>query len=164
MSDATPERWLPVPGFEVSDLGRIRSFRRGNKPKILRGGRRNGYPTAHFQVDYHQQGFYVHRLVAAAFIGECPEGQEVRHKDGNPANPRLSNLHYGTHAENMQDKLVHGTHHLAKRTHCINGHEFTPENTIIKRGANGTKRRCRICNREANRRAYQKRTYGKVGA
>ena len=34
----------------------------------------------------------------------------VRHKDGKPSNPKLSNLEYGTQRENSKDKLRHGTH------------------------------------------------------
>lgn len=37
----------------------------------------------------------------------------------------------------------------ARQTHCISGHEFTPENTIIK--SNGC-RQCRECRREYDRR------------
>ncbi len=43
----------------------------------------------------------------------------------------------------------------AIKTHCIHGHEFTHENTLIKRDG---KRSCRTCNREhANRRYHAKR-------
>lgn len=38
------------------------------------------------------------------------------------------------------------------KTHCKNGHEFTPENTI-KNPCDEGRRRCRICTTEARRRA-----------
>lgn len=45
------------------------------------------------------------------------------------------------------------------KTHCVNGHEFTPENTIVKtikpRNFNWpetTKRSCRICQRASDKR------------
>lgn len=38
-------------------------------------------------------------------------------------------------------------------THCIRGHEFTPENTIWDRGL----RRCRICHCASQRAAYRRR-------
>lgn len=79
----------------------------------------------------------------AAFAGPCPEGLEVRHLDGDPANNRLTNLCYGTHSENVQDSLRHGTHAQARKDHCNAGHEFTPENTYI-RPDNGY-RQCRTC-------------------
>jgi hypothetical protein len=43
------------------------------------------------------------------FIGPPPSGQEVRHKNGDRADPRLSNLEYGTRAENIADAKRHGT-------------------------------------------------------
>lgn len=36
----------------------------------------------------------------------------------------------------------------ASQTHCIHGHEFTPENTIIKGNGN---RQCRQCSRDRDR-------------
>lgn len=44
----------------------------------------------------------VHRLVAAKFIGPCPEGMEINHKDGNKENNHWTNLEYVTHAENIR--------------------------------------------------------------
>ena len=31
-------------------------------------------------------------MVAEAFLGPCPAGQEVRHKDGNTMNNKIENL------------------------------------------------------------------------
>ncbi|MEW2066665.1 HNH endonuclease [Streptomyces sp. NPDC007346] len=42
---------------------------------------------------------------------------------------------------------------MQDKTHCVNGHEFTPENTCGDRG----RRRCRTCSNEKSRRAQQKR-------
>lgn len=64
----------------------------------------------------------VHQLVADAYLGPAPAGQEVRHLDGNPSANHLSNLAYGTGAENAADRLRHGNypsgaaHHNAKLT------------------------------------------------
>lgn len=32
----------------------------------------------------------------------------MRHKDGDARNSRLTNLHYGTHVENLADVVFHG--------------------------------------------------------
>lgn len=44
----------------------------------------------------------------------------------------------------------------AKQTHCINGHEFTPENTIIK--SNGC-RQCRECRKAHDRKRVRDAAY-----
>ena len=52
---------------------------------------------------------YVHRLVAAAFIGTQPKDKvHVAHKDGDRLNNCLGNLYYASHIENAADRLRHG--------------------------------------------------------
>lgn len=56
----------------------------------------------------------VHSLVAAAFIGPCPQGQEVRHKDGTRTNNTADNLEYGTRTDNLRDAIRHGTWKISR--------------------------------------------------
>jgi hypothetical protein len=49
----------------------------------------------------------VARLVAWAWVGPQPEGYVVCHRDGDCDNNRVSNLYYGTHADNMLDLAYH---------------------------------------------------------
>ena len=105
------EQWRPVVGweglYEVSSEGRVRSFRRGANGRILRPGiASHGYPTVALGRGNTQS---VHVLVAAAFIGPCPEGQEVRHRDGKRSNPKAENLHYGTRGQNIADAILSGS-------------------------------------------------------
>lgn len=142
------EEWRPIPGYErtyeVSDLGRVRSHPRPTTPGGIRRTPLDsfGYPRVSMVQDGIQRSFRVHVLVMLAFVGPRPAGHEVRHINGDRRDPRLVNLAYGTHAENMRDMVTHGTS-SGVRTHCRRGHEFTPENTRIE----GTlkKRRCRTC-------------------
>ncbi|WP_082971209.1 HNH endonuclease signature motif containing protein [Mycobacterium sp. 852002-51971_SCH5477799-a] len=94
----------------------------------------------------------VHRLVLEAFVGPAPSGTFGCHLDGDPANNRLNNLRWDTQANNLRDVVSHGRHHSSNRTHCVHGHEFTPENTRLT--AKGH-RRCIRCDRalHAKRRA-----------
>ncbi len=111
------ENWRDIPGYEgryqASDLGRIRSLDRrvacGNgatrmmKGRVLRPACQKRDPHLSVVLGHGAAGSAVHRLVAAAFLGPCPEGQEVRHLDGDPQNNRAENLAYGTRTENILD-------------------------------------------------------------
>jgi hypothetical protein len=143
------EEWRPIdghPGYEVSSLGRVRSPR----------GLLNLHPNSVTGYLYVALGRHtrraVHVLVAEAFHGARARSQVVRHLDGSRQNNVVSNLAVGTYSENAHDAVRHGTHHMARKTHCIHGHEFTPENTVM----NGSARGCRTC-RRARRRAYRER-------
>lgn len=159
-----PEQWLPIPsapGYEASDLGRIRSRwivggahnrgrRLGDKWRILKG-----WVTAHGYrhvnvVDDVRRTPSVHILVAEAFHGPRPEGQEVRHLNGIKLDCRASNLQWGTQSENVLDRVRHGTHHNAIKTRCKRGHPFDQDNTYVLPGSGS--RVCRAC-RVRDRRA-----------
>jgi hypothetical protein len=117
------QQWKEIPGFpgyEVSDVGNVRSWRRqgglgrarplDNPRELARGIDRDGYPRVHLQGPNGGRRRLVHRLVLEAFVGPCPAGMEARHVlDNDPGNCGLSNLAWGTKAQNMSDKRVHGT-------------------------------------------------------
>ncbi|MFE2967499.1 NUMOD4 motif-containing HNH endonuclease [Streptomyces sp. NPDC059340] len=158
---ASPEpTWRPVPGhegnYEVSDQGDIRSRPR---PRTKGGLRRAtiskvGYPKVELWSNGRRETRFVHQIVAAAFLGPRPDGQEVRHLDGNPLNCELSNLAYGTRSENSLDKVRHGTDHNANKTHCPQDHPYDEANTARYRG----RRTCRTCaNHQARLRYWQRK-------
>lgn len=153
------EIWKPLPyapAYDVSDLGRVRSsliWRGSDEPRLLHPWRNDdGYLVVKIMTPtLGEVPIGVHRLVAHTFLGHQLEGIEVRHLDGNLDHNALTNLAYGTHSLNMLDAVAHRTHNMARRTHCKNGHEFSPENTRPR--ADGG-RRCLACRRErAARRA-----------
>ena len=118
------ETWKPIPGWEgyysVSDCGRVRSEarvmmrRNGRKipirERILKPylGKR-GYFVVYLKHYKNKFARPVHVLVALAFIGKRPAGQDVRHLNGNPLDNRHTNLLYGTRVENIADSIAHGT-------------------------------------------------------
>lgn len=121
------ERWLPVAGYEglyeVSDLGRVRSLdkivvRAHGARVYLAGrvlyqhlnGRRRNYWAVTLHKDGHREVKMVHRLVAEAFLGPLPAGLTTRHGPAGSLENRLTNLSYGTQAENNADKFRDGTH------------------------------------------------------
>lgn len=154
--------WRPVHGFErdyeISDEG---SVRRSTPGRGARAGHvlkphttRTGYRQVALRRDGQTFSKLICQLVCETFHGPRPLGLEVRHLDGNSQNDAADNLRWGTHLENAADMRRHGTHHNATKTHCVNEHEFTPENTLVR---DGYKRRCRTCALESSRRSKAKR-------
>lgn len=139
------ENWLPVVGYEdkylVSDHGRVQSLRSG---KYL-GSKGNPYPMIRLGSTIKP----VHQIVMEAFVGPCPEGQLVRHLDGGFRNNHLSNLVYGTQAENMQDKQLHGRDYWKNKTHCPRNHLLIPPN-LVRRDQLRGHRSCKSCQNARN--------------
>ena len=120
------ETWKKIPGYpgyEVSNLGKIRSYKGVNQNAPLRKKPRlmkqriadDGYPRVTLQnKDGKKVVRQVHLLVARAFLGPA-NGRVVLHKDGNSRNRKLSNLCYGSHQRNMDDKYAHGTHGMGEK-------------------------------------------------
>lgn len=114
------ERWRSIPGFpyyEVSDLGRVRTYKGVNQhspprktPKLMKQRLgRDGYKRVTLQnAAGEKEVLSVHLAVGRAFLGDGG-GRVLRHKDGDPSNPKLSNLEYGSQKDNSKDKLRHGT-------------------------------------------------------
>lgn len=155
------ECWQPIPGYEgyeVSDLGRLRSLDRiiwtTRGPRRLNGRVLRLWPGKYLGAVITIAGeghtLTAHRSVAAAFLGPCPEGMEVCHNNGDRHDNRVANLRYDTSSANHRDTVRHGRHHFAVRTHCDQGHEFTPQNTAVRSDCPGA-RRCRTCDNERRR-------------
>ncbi len=119
------EIWKPIPGFdgyEVSDLGRVRSYRiRGshklsNTPHVLKSGIYNGYHAVNLGKGQLKR---VHCLVLLTFIGPRPEGIKALHEDDNKDNNRLDNLYYGTSSDNTQDMIRNHNGIHPRRKHTV---------------------------------------------
>lgn len=122
------EEWRAVPGgdgvYEVSSLGRVRSVDRIKHQRfrdgVVRGRRLKGrvlrpytLPAGYKTVVVFGKSRLVHNLVLEAFVGPRPGNGSFEyhgmHKDGSRDNNRLSNLRWGTVAENHADTVRHGT-------------------------------------------------------
>lgn len=105
------EQWKSVAGwqdYEVSNFGRIRSFKRRSvrvlKPRLST----EGYPTV---ILYGMDGWKnlsVHRLVALAFIPNPANLPEVNHLDGIKVNCWVGNLEWTTKPGNVQHSFALG--------------------------------------------------------
>lgn len=152
------ETWLPVAGYEefykVSDLGRIWSLRR-DKPLVQRVRKDGRLNVDLYDGKGGKLAVLVHRLVLTTHVAPCPDGMESCHWDDNPKNNALANLYWGTRPQNCSDRKRNGRYDFTVGTHCVNGHEFTPENTWLSPKVRG--RSCRQCRRDNCTRSYRKR-------
>ena len=103
------EIWKEVVGYEglyqVSNLGRVRSFKY-KSPRILKHhNNKLGYARLILRKNNQSYGHSVHRLVAEAFIPNPNNLPVVNHKDENPRNNNVENLEWCTHQYNN----VYGT-------------------------------------------------------
>lgn len=97
-------------GYEVSSLGRVRSYARtvtkkdGRqyrlKGRVLSANKnqRNGYLSVQLGAGHR---VYVHRLVALAFVQGFEDGMTVNHKNGVRDDNRAENLEWVTQSENV---------------------------------------------------------------
>lgn len=119
------EEWKDIPGYEgmyqVSSFGKVKSLdrdiamhppqcRRNIKGKIMKLYTKDGYKRVCIAKNGKQRKYWVHRLVAMAFVPNPNNLPEINHIDENPANncvgnlewcDRLRNIHHGTRTARM---------------------------------------------------------------
>lgn len=120
------ETWVKIhwcDRYEVSDLGRVRSVDVRLGGRVLKQELTDRYPRVCLMTPEGKKiTRRVHVLVLEAFKGPRPVGQVGRHLDDNPLNCVLSNLEWGTHKQNAEDRKATGSykcggaHPLAKLT------------------------------------------------
>lgn len=86
---------------------------------------------------------FAHRLAYVAFRGPIPAGLQIDHLCRNRACVNPAHMETVTSRENT----IRGegpTAVNARKSHCIHGHEFTPENTYASPSGRRVCRACRI--------------------
>lgn len=155
------ETWKPVVGWEdyleVSDHGRVRSLDRitvgiEGKEYRFKGKLRNpnrtkfGYLRMQLRHNGRESRAFVHEIVLEAFVGPRPRGMEACHNDGDRTNNSLNNLRWDDRSGNVEDMVRHGTHNMARVTHCPRGHAHSVWNCptyVFRQG----RRSCLACQR-----------------
>ena len=105
------EIWTEIKGYEglyeVSDLGRIKSYRRKNVAILVQEN--NGmYNLICLCNGKTKKKFLIHRLVAFHFIPNTENKLEVNHIDGNKKNNCAYNLEWCTRSENAIHSYTNG--------------------------------------------------------
>jgi len=72
------------------------------KEKVLKHSLRNGYVVVNLSNGNGSKTFYLHRLLAIAYIPNPENKPQINHKNGIRIDFRLENLEWATQSENMQ--------------------------------------------------------------
>lgn len=109
------ELWIPIPNYEgvyeISSFGRVRSLDR----TIIRNGveshikgtimrthdNGHGYLAVVFKKNGITKSFYIHRLVASAFVPNPNGYKEINHIDEDKKNNNANNLEWCTRIYNL---------------------------------------------------------------
>lgn len=91
--------------YKVSSFGEILNAETGAAVKVFHDAK--GYQKVTLSIDGKQHQFYVHRLVAEAFLDK-PQGVDgkmlcVKHKDFNKDNNYVGNLEWDTFSSIVKD-------------------------------------------------------------
>lgn len=100
------EEWRPIPefdGYEISDLGRVRSLKR-RQPKIMSPSKsKRGYMKVALWRNGAPHYHSVHRLVAKVFVPGYRKGLLVCHGPVGNSDNSASNLRWDTVSANAID-------------------------------------------------------------
>lgn len=147
--DFLEEEWKWVDGFEglyqVSNFGRIKSFKKTDGGYILSNQNANGdylrIVLTHKSTNM-RKSIGIHVLVAEHFIGERPKGFHVHHKDGNKQNNLVSNLEYihpkehRKETEKTHPQIITGIVNYNKKEKPVPIRQYTKDGDYIAEYAN----------------------------
>lgn len=135
-------KWKDIEGYEglyqISDTGIVKSLARVRKTSsfyiqkerfLNNNVKDNGYLYVILCKNGTKKQFFVHRLVANAFICNPNEYPIVNHKDENPQNNNVENLEWCTYHYNNNYRSI-GRRRNVKRLKPIN--QYTSDGEFVK--------------------------------
>ena len=120
------EEWRGVPGFEhryqVSSLGRIRSYGADSHKRILKGiTLPRGYKLLNARGNGKSTWFKVHRLVFETFVRKLEAGEVLDHIDRDQTNNAVKNLRACSRSENNYNSRPRKNKKSRYKGVCWNG-------------------------------------------
>lgn len=131
------------PNYEVSNLGQVRNIKTGRtlKPYVNLGGGKGYYKVRLTSAPYQTKQFFVHRLVAEAFIPkEKEEYTDVNHIDEDRLNNNVDNLQWCTRSYNTSYGTAQARHSATYKKnkdkdivkYDLGGNQLERFDTIVK--------------------------------
>lgn len=111
--------------------------------------------------------YLVHRVTYELYKVISPGDLLVCHSCDNPKCCNPDHLWLGTDRDNSRGMIAKRRNVSQNKTHCPQGHEYTPENTIYTSWKNSTPRRvCRSCRKivDDNYNKKRKHKQRKIGS
>ena len=102
------EEWLPItdyPGYEISNLGRVKSYSKSTAQMLRQGVTPKGYTMVSLGNMSGRKSFKVHRLTGVMFIPNHNGYKELNHIDSDKTNNAASNLEWCSRSYNMRHML-----------------------------------------------------------
>ena len=107
------EIWKDIIGYEglyqISNLGNVKRITKNCKI-LKQSDNRNGYKLVGLCKNNKRKNYYIHRLVAIAFIENKENYKEINHKDNNKSNNIVDNLEWCNRNYNVKYSYDKGYH------------------------------------------------------
>lgn len=97
----------------------------------------------------------AHRVSYSLTHGPVPDGLMVLHRCHTPSCIEPDHLYAGDGSQNMADMALAKRGRGQRKSHCVAGHELTPENTYVAKRGFG-QRGCRECRARQWREWYER--------
>lgn len=134
-----PEIWKEIPGYNfylISNHGRVKSLARSENctDRILKERiKANGYLCISLHQNNGLKYFHIHRLVAAAFILNPENKEQVNHLNCIKADNNVNNLEWCTSSENQR----HARKNIIYKVNSLKGIKHPKVVPVIQGDLNG---------------------------